>query len=270
MKRLPFLAALLLAAAHTQAALQPGDIAFTAFNADEDGFAVVALRDLAPFSAIYFSENEWNGGAPGAGAFNGGEATYAWVSGAAPIAAGSLVRFSAIDKAARAASVGAFGQVLSGTSGFAATGDSLFAYAGASASSPAALLAAVSSDGYGGSSLAGSGLAVGINAVSVAAGADFAEYTGPRSGLASYSAYAPLLADAERWSSLATGDFATTAPNMAPFAVAAVPEPETYALLATGLGLVGWRLRQQRRREASGRIVAAPAMGRRFRNGQEA
>jgi hypothetical protein len=260
MKRLSLLAALLLAAAPTQAALQSGDIAFTAFNADEDGFAIVALRDLAPFSAVYFSENEWNGGAPGAGAFNGGEATYAWVSGAAPVAAGSVVRFSAIDKAARAASVGAFGQVLSGTSGFAATGDTLFAYAGASASSPAALLAAVSSDGYSGSSLAGSGLAVGVNAVSVGSGADFAEYAGPRSGPASYGAYAALVADADRWSSAATGDFATTVPNMAPFAVAAVPEPETYALLATGLGLVGWRLRQQRRREAHGLLLRPVAV----------
>ena len=107
MKRLSVLTALLLAAASSHAALQAGDIAFTSFNADEDGFSVVALREVAPFTAIYFTDNEWNGGAPGSGGFNSGEGTYAWVSGAAAIAAGTVVRFSEIDSATRAASVGA-------------------------------------------------------------------------------------------------------------------------------------------------------------------
>ena len=249
MKRLSFLAALLAASGFSQAALQPGDIAFTSFNADEDGFAIVALRAIAPFSAVYFSENEWSGGTPGAGGFNSGEATYAWVSGAAAIPAGEVVRFSAIDKAGRAASLGAFGQVLTGTSGFAATGDTLFAYAGDTASLPTTLLSAISSDGFGGSTLAGSGLVAGVNAVGVGTGADYAEYVGPRSGLASFGAYAALLNDASQWSSHPTGDFASLAPNLTAFAVAPVPEPETYALLATGLGLVGLRLKQQRRRE---------------------
>ena len=255
MKRFSVLAALLVASGFSQAALQAGDIAFTSFNADEDGFAIVALRDIAPFSAVYFSENEWSGGAPGMGSFNSGEATYAWVSGAAAISAGGVVRFSAIDKAARAASIGAFGQVLTGTSGFAATGDTLFAYSGDTATQPTALLAAISSDGFSGSTLAGSGLVAGVHAVGVGTGADFAEYVGPRSGLASFGAYAGLLNDAGQWASHATGDFASLAPNLASFAVAPlplapVPEPETYALLATGLGLIGLRLNQQRRREA--------------------
>jgi hypothetical protein len=250
MKRISVLAALLFAAAHGNAALQPGDLAFTAFNADEDGFAVVALKRIAPFSAVYFSDNEWNGGAPGEGAFNTGEGTYAWVSGATEIAAGTVVRFSAIDQAVRAASIGAFGQVLSGVTGFAATGDTLFAYTGASPSAPSALLAAVSSDAFAGSSLAGSGLAPGVNAVNVGAGADYAEYVGPRSGLSSFGAYAGLLTDASQWASHATGDFAATVPNLASFAVAPVPEPETYALLATGLALVTLRLRKRRSRDA--------------------
>jgi hypothetical protein len=250
MKRFSALAATLFTIGSSHAALQPGEIAFTAFNADEDGFAVVALRDIAPFSAIYFTDNEWNGGAPGAGGFNTGEGTYAWVTGAAAVAAGSVVRFSDIDGAARAASVGAFGQVLTGLPGFAATGDTLFAYSGDSAAQPTALLAAISTDSFSGSSLAGSGLAAGVNAVSVGVGADYAEYTGARSGLATFDAYTSLVADADQWTANATGDFASTIPNLTPFAVAAVPEPQTYALLATGLGLIGLRL-QQRRREAN-------------------
>jgi hypothetical protein len=250
MKRFSALAAALLATASSHAALQPGDIAFTSFNADEDGFAVVALRAVAPFSAIYFTDNEWNGGAPGAGGFNTGEGTYAWVTGATPIPAGGVVRFSDIDDAARASSVGAFGQVLTGLPGFAATGDTVFAYIGDSAAQPTALLAAISTDSFSGSSLAGSGLVAGANALSVVSGADYAEYTGPRNGLAGFDAYRGLIADASQWTAHATGDFASTMPNLTPFAVAAVPEPETYALLVTGLGLIGLRI-QQRRRETN-------------------
>ncbi len=246
MKRLSALAALLLASTSAGAALQPGDIAFTAFNADEDGFAIVALKPVAPFSAVYFSDNEWSGGAPGSGSFNTGEGTYAWVSGAAPIAAGTVVRFSAIDQATRAASIGAFGQVLTGTTGFSASGDSLFAFTGTSPSAPTALLAAVSSDAFAGSNLTGSGLAIGANAVAVGAGADYAEYTGIRSGLATFGGYAGLLTDASQWTSHATGEFAGTIPNLTAFSVAAVPEPETYALLATGLALVSLQLRRRR------------------------
>src|SRR5690606_5957106 len=90
----------------------------------------------------------------------------------------------------------------------------------------------------------------GVNALSVVAGADYAEYSGPRSGLANFGAYAGLLADASQWTAHATGDFASTVPNLTPFAVAAVPEPETYALLVTALGLIGLRI-QQRRRETN-------------------
>jgi len=151
-------AALLLVTSTTvNAALQSGDIAFTAFNADEDGFALVALRPLPAFSTIHFSDNEWGGGAPGSGTFNTGENTYTWVTGPEPLAAGTVVRFSAIDQATRAASVGAFGLFQGGTPGFSATGDTLYAYAGDANAVPAQFLAALSSEGFSGSTLAGSG-----------------------------------------------------------------------------------------------------------------
>ena len=34
--------------------------------------------------------------------------------------------------------------------------------------------------------------------------------------------------------------------SLSPFAVAAVPEPETYAMFLAGLGLLGYRLKRQR------------------------
>jgi hypothetical protein len=34
-------------------------------------------------------------------------------------------------------------------------------------------------------------------------------------------------------------------------AVSAVPEPEVYAMLAAGLGLIGWKLRRRQRRDTA-------------------
>lgn len=237
-------AALGLLAGSAQAALQPGDLAFTAFNADEDGFAVVALREIAPFSAVYFTDNEWSGGAPGTGSFNTGESIFLWATGTVPVAAGSVIRFSQIDQASRSVSVGAFALIVSGAPGFSASGDTIFAYTGSGTAQPERLIAALSSENFAGSSLAGSGLVTGVNAVAVGNGADYAEYAGARSGLASFGAYRGLLNDPNQWHSQLTGEFATTVPDLTGFSVAAVPEPQTYALLATGLGLIGWRLRR--------------------------
>ena len=142
MKRNSLLAAVMVMSGSANAMLQPGDLAFTAFNADEDGFALVALRDLSPYTTVYFSDNEWNGGPPGVGSFNTGENTFAWVSGTESIAAGNVVRFQAIDKATRSASNGAFGLIASGSSGFSASGDTLFAYSGDAGGTPTAFVAA--------------------------------------------------------------------------------------------------------------------------------
>ncbi len=250
MKRTALLVALALASTTAVATLQPGDIAFTAFNADEDGFAIVALKSVAAYTTVHFSDNEWTGGAPGSGAFNTGENTFAWISGSAPIAAGTIVRFSAIDQATRASSVGAFGLTKSGTPGFAATGDTIFAFSANAAGAPSQFLAALSSENFAGSSLAGTGLVPGASAIAITSGADFGQYTGARAGLANFGGYGALVHDPSHWTMHATGDFATLAPNMAGFEIAPVPEPETYALLLTGLGLIGFRLRQARQRQA--------------------
>ncbi|MFX6601400.1 hypothetical protein ABTG86_19985, partial [Acinetobacter baumannii] len=86
--------------------LGAGDIAFTAFNADEDGWAIVALTDLAANSTIYFTDSTWDGAT-----FTSAEGFHTWQTGAGIIAAGTVIRFSDIDQAGRAASTGS----LSGT-----------------------------------------------------------------------------------------------------------------------------------------------------------
>jgi len=108
MLRKTAIAALLsLAATSAGAALSSaGDLAFTSFNADEDGWSLVTFVDIAPGTSVFFTDNEWNGGAIGAGSFNTGEGSHAWSTGPATIAAGTVIRFSAVDQAARMASIG--------------------------------------------------------------------------------------------------------------------------------------------------------------------
>jgi hypothetical protein len=135
-------------------------------------------------------------------------------------------------------------------SGFAATGDTLFAYMADAGGTPTGFIGAVSSENFTGSNLAGTGLGIGVNALAITTGADFGEYNGVRSGLASFPAYASLVNDAANWSAFATGEFAATVPNLAPFTVTAVPEPQTYVLALTGLALIAWRLRARSRTRA--------------------
>ncbi|UCV17970.1 PEP-CTERM sorting domain-containing protein [Ferribacterium limneticum] len=233
--------ALLLAAAgvNAHAALSAGDIAFTSFNADEDGWSIVALSDIAANSTIYFSDNEWNGSA-----FNTGEGYMTWDTGAANIVAGSLVRFSAVDKATRAATSGTI--TGTGDNGINATNETIYAYLGASATSPTSFLAGISSEGA--TNLAPAGLAAGSTAVVVTNSTDYAAYIGPRSGQTTYSAYASLINNSANWVITVGGDQAAMVPDTTSFSVMAVPEPKNYAMFLAGLGLMGLIARRQSNR----------------------
>lgn len=239
---------LAIAAALPASALTTGDLAFTAFNADEDGFALVVLADVAANTKVYFSDNEWSGSA-----FNTGESYLSWTSGAATIGAGTVVRFSSTDSASLlAASVGTLAResvALSTNYGFSQTEDTLYAYLGAGAASPTTFLAAISSSAFGsaaGGTLANTGLSVGAGAVQLKFGSDFAEYSGARSGQASFSGYKALVSDVAQWTDLGDGTFATSVPNTAAFSISAVPEPETHALMLAGLAAVSLLARRRR------------------------
>jgi len=244
LKKLLVVAAL-FATGQAQATLNAGDIAFTSFNADEDGFAFTTFVDIAANSSIYFNDNEFV-----SGAFNTGEGQIAWNSGLSLIGAGSVIRFSEIDKATTSVNFGTFTK--SGDTGLNATTDNLFAYLGTNATTPSTFLAAIANgvfgSGSGGSlisSLTDTGLTVGVNATQLTASADYGQYTGVRSGLTSFASYKPLIADNANWSVIVGGAQELQVPNTTSFTIAPVPEPETYAMLLAGLGLLSFASRRK-------------------------
>ena len=235
------LLALLLAVtgAQAQAALGSGDLAFTAFNADEDGWAMAALADIAPNTKVYFTDNEWQGSA-----FNSGESYFQWSSGSTAIAAGTVIRFSAVDTTGLKASAGLLNRAsVAGSTnyGLSQSADTLYAYLGTAAAAPTTFLAAISTGGFSATEggLSNTGLSVGHGAIALRNGSDYAEYTGPRNGLASFTAYRALVADASQWTDKGDGSYASLVPNTAPFTVSAVPEPKDYAMFLAGLCLMG-------------------------------
>jgi hypothetical protein len=235
-------------------ALTAGDLAFTSFNADEDGFSMVALTSIAANTTIYFGDNEYL-----SGAFNAGESYSKWVSGSSAIAAGSVIRFTSIDTTSLAASLGTYTrETVSGSSnwGLSNSNETLYAYQGTSATAPTTFLAAVTNGSFAvDGPLTGTGLTEGVNAIRLNANAtnatpDYGVYTGVRSGLSSFSAYLPLLANPSNWQIDTTnGTYTTTVPDTTAFTVTpSVPEPETYSLALASIGvcLALARRRQQR------------------------
>ena len=217
-------------------ALGAGDIAFTAFNADEDGWAIVALTDLGAHSTLYFSDSSWNGSA-----FASAEGFHTWDTGAALITAGTVIRFSQIDQIGHAASVGTL--TSTGNRALSSTAETLYAYQGAGASLPTSFLAAVSSEpaSAAAAAIAAAGLQDGVNAVILPASTDYSEYTGLRSGKVDFASYRTLINTASNWSGFIDGDHAAAQPNLATFTIPPVPEASGSWMMVAGLALIAAR-----------------------------
>jgi hypothetical protein len=255
MKKISLMAALLLSS-QANAALNAGDIMFTAFNADEDGLSFVTFVDIAANTTIFFSDNEWTGSA-----FNSGESYNQWVSSDV-VAAGTVVRFSAYDKTSLSASTGVLSRVsVSGSAnwGISNSGETVYAYLGTAATAPTTFLSAITNgtfDAHG--PLNNTGLTAGVNAIELTAktGAssepDYAEYNGVRSGLSNFADYKAQVANVNNWNVDSVNNSASAAvvPDTTAFTVAAVtpvPEADSVGMLLAGLGVLALVRRRQAR-----------------------
>ncbi|WP_425077419.1 lamin tail domain-containing protein [Psychroserpens sp. S379A] len=176
----------------------PGDIAFTAFNADGgDDFAIVALVDIPANTEIYFTDNE----PASATTLTGGEGTLLWNSGGSLITQGSIIVFTDASSGSRSASIGSFSSA-GGSFNLAGGGDALYAFVGTSATAVTGWLAGIQNEANNqGGGFASSGLTVGTTFINfyTSGSPDGGYYSGPRSGESLFSDYLVELGDNSNW-----------------------------------------------------------------------
>jgi hypothetical protein len=185
----------------------PGDVAFTAFNADgNDDFAIVALVDIPANTTLYFSDNEPNATGDGFEDFN--EGSLQWESGASVISAGTIVVFTDTDNEANT-NFGASIGTLSATTfdvdqpNLAGGGDALYCVEGnPDGDNIVAWLAGIANaSSQAGTNFGATGLTVGTTFIDFfsSGSPDGGAYNGSRNSETAFADYLPLLGNNANW-----------------------------------------------------------------------
>jgi 2',3'-cyclic-nucleotide 2'-phosphodiesterase (5'-nucleotidase family) len=233
----------LLQSAH---ALNPGDIAFTGFNADgNDNLAFVALAPIPSGTVIYFTDEEWNGTAWATNT----EAAWTWTA-TENIAAGVVVTIDNVNGLFTPANptISNLGTITAivdvantNNAGFAGSDEAVFAYesdgtldANGVPKATGNFLAVIANEDAAGSgiSLTGTGLSEAAGtAILFTLDEDGMAYTGSRAGQTAFADYLLLLADkTTNWTTQA-GDGTLLLPfSLTPFSEGALSNTLTLSI----------------------------------------
>lgn len=252
--------ATLFAACHAQAALVSGDIAIIGLidNGSPDSFSFVSLADINAGETIYFTDNGWTGSgfrsaSPTDG--DGNENLTRWTANQS-ISAGSIIDSTASSAAWTWATSGS---VPGGTTGsfaplsLAQGGDQIYAFQSTSTNlplqNPTTHLYVLDDTGAfeNATNSATGGIPPGLTAGSTAITFNFASanFISVSSSVLSGPAktkeqWLSVFADSSNWTTASSGVL-----PIGSISIAAIPEPETYAMFLAGLGLLGFASRRK-------------------------
>jgi len=245
------LALALLAVTAQASALTSGDIAVIGYNTDgDDKFAWVTLTDLAAGTTISFTDSSWQSTAFRASEHLDSGGPLTWTYGST-LAAGTVVSY-----AGKTPNTWSVGTAAGAAVDLSASGDQIFAFQGTTGS-PSFIYGLQFANATGIASaptVSNSTNTTNVpGALSVEAGTMFntgnfddGYYLGATTG--SRAELLSAIANTSNWarsdSEYATSLWATS------FSVTAVPEPETYAMLLAGLGLVAGAMRRRQANKA--------------------
>ncbi len=249
----------LLQSAH---ALNPGDIAFTGFNADgNDNLAFVALAPIPSGTVIYFTDEEWNGTAWATNT----EAAWTWTA-TENIAAGVVVTIDNVNGlftplTPTTSNLGTITAIVdvanTNNAGFGATDEAVFAYesdgtlnANGVPNATGNFLAVIANEDATGSgiSLTGTGLSEAAGtAILFTLDEDGMAYTGSRAGQTAIADYLLLLADkTTNWTTQASDGTLLLPFSLTPFSEGALSNtltlsasPATFSESATNPASTG-------------------------------
>ncbi|WP_159949711.1 T9SS type A sorting domain-containing protein [Polaribacter septentrionalilitoris] len=184
-----------------------GDIAIVGYNTDGtgDGFAIVALADIAANSTIYFTDSDWDETGT-AFVDSGTDAIIDWDSGASTISAGTIITFTNVDRTVEnggaSVSVGSLTRS-GGTMNLINGGETLFAYLGTDENTPTLFLTGYR-NGAVGTDLTGTSLTPGVDFIELGptksiSVPDAGLYNGERANLGSFSDYFVTINQPSNW-----------------------------------------------------------------------
>lgn len=183
--------------------IQAGDIAFTRYASDDDGFSILTFVDIPANSVFYFTDNAYT---TATGPLSSNENTMTWTTPNTTIVAGTTISFTYITSNMVISPAGN-GTVSGALSGLSTSGDQIILYKGTNSTTPTIFITAINWGNSGAYMTSGtptsndtyipSGLTNQVNAISFNTDLDNGYYNNTQSG--STAALKSLINNGVNW-----------------------------------------------------------------------